>query len=151
MLRPALFATLTISAQLAVAVDAGRGGELYAARCGACHSIAENGAGPRHAGLFGRKAGSQPGFDYSEALKNSGIVWNAGLLDRWLADPNALVPGNKMAVQLAGDARDRVDIIAFLRKVTRPRSSHSPSSAVSSGVIPERTMTSSPVRVVRSP
>jgi cytochrome c len=118
MKRLASVIALTLSAQLAVAADAARGGELYSARCGACHSIADNGAGPRHAGLFGRKAGTQPGFDYSAALKRSRIVWNASRLDRWLADPNALVPGNKMVVQLAADPHDRSDIIAYLRQAT---------------------------------
>jgi cytochrome c len=120
MFRLALVPVLACSAQLTVAADAARGGELYAGRCGACHSITDNGAGPRHAGLIGRKAGSQPGFDYSQALRNSGIIWDARQLDRWLANPNTLVPGNKMAVQLANDRRDRNDIIAFLIKATSP-------------------------------
>lgn len=99
--------------------DAARGAELYSARCGACHSIPENGAGPRHLGLIGRKAGTQPGFDYSRALKKSKIVWDEKLLDRWLTNPNALVPGNKMVVQLANDPRDRADIIAYLVSATQ--------------------------------
>jgi cytochrome c len=110
--------------QPAAAADPARGEELYIARCGACHSLADNGAGPRHAGLFGREAGTQPGFDYSPALKRSKIIWNAQQLDRWLLNPNALVPGNKMVVQLASDPRDRADIIAFLRSATMgPRDS----------------------------
>jgi len=109
------FAVLACAeAQSAVTADAVRGAELYSSRCGACHSIPENGAGPRHAGLIGRKAGTQPGFDYSEALKSSRIVWDVKKLDKWLKDPNKLVPGNKMAVQLASDSKDREDIIAFL-------------------------------------
>jgi cytochrome c len=98
--------------------DVARGEQLYLARCGACHSLTDNGPGPRHAGLFGRKAATQPGFDYSDALRRSGITWNATLLDRWLADPNALVPGNRMVVRLASEPRDRGDIIAFLRQAT---------------------------------
>lgn len=101
-------------AQSAATADAVRGGELYSSRCGACHSIPENGAGPRHQGLIGRKAGTQPGYDYSEALKNSRIVWKEKTLDKWLANPNKLVPGNKMVVQLATDPKDRADIIAYL-------------------------------------
>jgi cytochrome c len=102
----------------AIAADAARGEQLYSSRCGACHSLTDNGAGPRHRGLLGRKAGTQPGFDYSAALAHSGIVWNAALLDRWIANPSALVPGNKMVVQLASDPKDRADIIAFLEKAT---------------------------------
>lgn len=98
--------------------DAQRGEQLYVARCGACHSIDDNGAGPRHRGLFGRKAATQPGFNYSEALKKSGIVWTDATLDRWLANPNEMVPGNIMAVQLANDPKDRRDILAYLKAAT---------------------------------
>lgn len=98
--------------------DAQRGEQLYVARCGACHSIDDNGAGPRHRGLFGRKAGTQPGFGYSQALQQSGIVWTDATLDHWLANPNELVPGNIMAVQLANDPKDRRDILAYLKAAT---------------------------------
>lgn len=109
------FAVLAVgAAQSGVTADAAHGAELYSSRCGACHSIEENGAGPKHAGLIGRKAGSQSGFDYSKALKKSKLVWDAATLDKWLENPNALVPGNKMVVQLATDPKDRADIIAFL-------------------------------------
>jgi cytochrome c len=108
----------TNSALCTAAGDPARGAQLYAARCGACHSIDDNGAGPRHCGLFGRKAGTQQGFDYSEALKRSTIIWNERTLDRWLQNPSALIPGNKMVVQLAGDPRDRADLIAYLKQAT---------------------------------
>lgn len=98
------------------APDAKRGETLYTARCGACHSLDENGAGPRHRGVFGCGAGTQPGYDYSDALRKSGIVWNVATLDRFLADPNGMVPGNKMAVRLANDSNDRADLIAYLGK-----------------------------------
>ena len=106
---------------LAAAPDLELGERLYAARCGACHALDDNGAGPRHRGLLGRKAGTQPGFEYSEALRRSGLVWSRQTLDRWLADPNALVPGNKMVVQLANDAGERAAIIEWLAGATRPR------------------------------
>lgn len=103
----------------AQAGDAARGEQLYLARCGACHSLDDNGPGPRHRGLLGRRAGTQPGFEYSAALRASGLTWTARTLDRWLADPNALVPGNKMVVQLAKDPVDRADLIAWLKVATR--------------------------------
>jgi cytochrome c len=96
-----------------------RGATLYAARCGACHSIDEHGAGPRHRGLLGRRAGSEPGYDYSTALSASRIVWSPALLDKWLANPSQLVPGNKMVVQLANEPDDRADLIAYLIVATR--------------------------------
>jgi len=91
-----------------------RGERLYQERCGACHSLDEHGAGPKHRGVIGRKAGTQSGFEYSAALAASGIVWSPQSLERWIADPNALVPGNKMIVQLANDPADRAAIIAHL-------------------------------------
>jgi cytochrome c len=120
---PALLSATVVGLLMAMPASAATGNpahgeELYTSRCGACHSIDDNGAGPRHRGLLGRKAGSQPGFDYSSALKQSGIVWNTTQLDRWLRDPNALVPGNKMVVQLAPDAGDRADLIAYLKRAT---------------------------------
>ncbi len=99
--------------------DPARGAQLYQSRCGACHSVDDNGAGPRHRGVVGRKAATQPGFDYSDALKRSGIIWTETELDSWLTNPNVRVPGNKMVVQLANDSRDRADLIAYLRSVSK--------------------------------
>jgi len=96
-----------------------RGEQLYHERCGACHALDEHGAGPKHRGLIGRRAGSQPGFDYSAALAAAKIVWSAQTLERWIADPNALVPGNKMIVQLANDPADRAAIVAYLVASTK--------------------------------
>jgi cytochrome c len=110
---------------VASAGDSQRGGELYLARCGACHSIPDNGAGPRHLGLVGRRAGTQPGYDYSTALKDSKITWTAKTLDRWLRDPSAFVPGNKMVVRLADDPTDRADIVTFLLASTPAKPSGS--------------------------
>lgn len=110
------FCWLSCSAHAAGNVE--RGGTLYVARCGACHSIDDHGAGPRHRGLLGRRAGSEPGFDYSPALRASKLMWSPQLLDRWLINPNTLVPGNKMVVQLANDPVDRADLIAYLVSAT---------------------------------
>ena len=99
--------------------DAARGSELYSARCGACHSLEENGPGPRHLGLIGRRAGSQPEYDYSSALRASRIVWTRKTLDQWLANPNELVPANKMVVQLANNPKDRADLVEYLLLATK--------------------------------
>lgn len=93
--------------------DAVRGAQLYEARCGGCHSVDADRVGPRHAGVWMRRAGSVPGFAYSPALLASGIVWNAQTLDRWLTDPQALVPGQRMNYRVP-DATDRSGVIAFL-------------------------------------
>jgi len=97
--------------------DAGRGEQIYQA-CTDCHSLDENDVGPRHRGVFGRKAGSLPDYDYSEALKNAKIVWTEETLDKWLANPQAFVPGVKMFFHL-DDPQARADVIAFLREKAR--------------------------------
>lgn len=99
-----------------LAGDAQRGEQLYLARCGACHSLDSNGAGPRHRGVVGRRVASVPGFSYSTALQQKKFLWDPAQLDRWLSNPNEFVPGNKMVVQLASDPHDRADIIAFLQQ-----------------------------------
>ncbi|HEX4829032.1 MAG TPA: cytochrome c family protein, partial [Xanthobacteraceae bacterium] len=97
--------------------DPARGEEIYA-RCGACHALESNRTGPRHCGLFGRRAGSVPGFDYSAAMKGSGITWDARSLDRFLANPLATVPGTAMTYAGVPDAQERADLIAYLRIAT---------------------------------
>jgi len=92
--------------------DATRGATLYQA-CMACHSLDEDDVGPRHRGVVGRTAGTVPGFAYSPALRNSHIVWGAETLDRWLTNPQALVPGARMFFAMP-NAQDRADVIAWL-------------------------------------
>jgi len=95
--------------------DPVRGAAVYESRCGGCHSLDHDRIGPRHRGVFGRVAGSVPGYAYSQALRRSAIVWDADTLDRWLTNPQRLVPGQKMGFRLS-DAGERADVIAFLRR-----------------------------------
>jgi cytochrome c len=112
MLPPALLAAATAAAS--PPGDARRGAEIYE-RCQACHALARNRTGPKHCGLLGRPAGTAPGFHgYSEALKDSGIVWDRESLDRFLADPLATVPGTRMGYAGVKDSQERADLIAFL-------------------------------------
>jgi cytochrome c len=97
------------------ASDPVNGKTLYEARCAACHSIDFNGVGPLHRGVFGRPAAKAKGFAYSAALKSSGLVWSETSLDRWLTDPEKLVPGQTMGVSVP-DAQARADLIAFLKQ-----------------------------------
>jgi len=99
------------SAQAVAPVD---GQKLFERRCGGCHSLDKDKEGPRLRGVYGRKAGSVPGFDYSEALKKSGITWDDAMLDRWLTDTDALVPGNGMDFSVK-KAEERAAIIEFLK------------------------------------
>ena len=94
--------------------DANRGETLYEA-CQDCHSLDKNDVGPRHRGVFGRKAASLPDYDYSDALKSANIVWNEETLDKWLTDPQAVAPGAKMFFHL-DNPQDRADVIAYLKE-----------------------------------
>ena len=109
----AALAVLATCASAHAAGDAARGKDAYEARCGGCHSVETDRIGPRHSGVVGRKAGSVEGFAYSPAVKASGVVWSAQTLERWLADPEALIPGQRMGYSL-GDAALRADVIAYL-------------------------------------
>jgi cytochrome c len=97
--------------------DPGRGAELYEQRCTGCHSLDANRIGPMHRGVVGRKAGSVKEFAYSAALSRSRLTWSEANLDRWLTNPEAVVPGQKMGYSVA-EAADRADIIAYLRRET---------------------------------
>jgi len=92
--------------------DPARGQTVYQV-CMGCHSLDEDDVGPRHRGVVGRVAGTVPGYAYSPALKSSHIVWDPDTLDRWLTNPQALVPGAKMFFAMPS-ARDRADVIAYL-------------------------------------
>ena len=109
----AIVAVIAPASSCAVAADAARGRELYDARCSGCHSIDADRIGPRHRGVVGRKAGGIGGFEYSPALHDSTIVWTPVTLDRWLTDPEKLIPGQRMNISVA-EAADRADLIAFL-------------------------------------
>ena len=108
-------AVLACLATAAAAADAEHGKELYESRCGGCHSLDANRVGPAHRGVFGRTAGTAPNFNYSTAVKNSGVVWGDKTLDAWLTNPGALIPGQRMNFRIALP-EDRADIIAYLRQ-----------------------------------
>ena len=91
------------------------GEEVYG-RCLACHALGYDRVGPRHCGLFGRRAGSVPGFAYTDAMKKSKLVWDEKTLDRFLANPMKVVPGTAMTYEGVTDAKDRADLIAYLRQ-----------------------------------
>jgi len=114
--RLALLAMLAIAypGQSFASGDPVHGQQVYKV-CAACHAIEKNGAGPKHQGILGRTAGTVPDYRYSPALQKSGIVWTDETLDKWLADPQAVVPGTKMFYALES-AQDRADVIEFLKQ-----------------------------------
>jgi cytochrome c len=104
-----------VLAAVLAAGDANAGEAVYS-RCLACHSLERHRTGPKHCGLFGRRAGRVGGFEFSESMRKSGIVWNEKTLDRFLADPMKTVPGTTMTYAGVEDPRERADLIAYLKK-----------------------------------
>ena len=109
-----LIATVFGQARALAAGDASHGEQLYQG-CQDCHSLDTNDVGPKHRGVFGRKAGSVPDYSYSAALKSSGITWTDNTLDQWLTNPQKFVPGSKMFYHL-DSAADRADVIEYLKQ-----------------------------------
>lgn len=109
-----------LSATLAQAEngDAIRGRQLFESRCVGCHSLDQNRVGPALGTVFGRSAGRQPDFAYSPALQRATHVWTTDKLLSWLADPEALLPGQAMGYSLS-PAQDRRDVVAFLSSLAK--------------------------------
>jgi cytochrome c len=106
----------------AEAGDAARGEQIFQ-RCYACHSVDPNEAaalqGPTLFRIVGRPAAAVAGFDYSQAMREkaaAGLIWDAATLDRYIADPEAVVPGTRMSVPPMRDAQERADLIAYLAR-----------------------------------
>jgi cytochrome c len=107
-----LFALPTV----ALAQDADAGKKVFN-KCTPCHSIgpgAKAKVGPPLNGLFGRPAGSVEGFNYSDAMKNSGITWDEATFKEYVTDPKKKIPGNKMVFPGIKDELDRDDLAAYV-------------------------------------
>lgn len=118
MIRTALYGVLFVActATSALAQDAAAGEKDFVV-CRACHQIgpgAKNAVGPELNGVVGRKAGTVPGFQYSDANKNSGITWTPDELEKYLANPQGVVKGTKMIFPGIKDPQKVKDVIAFL-------------------------------------
>jgi cytochrome c len=115
---------LTIAASVAFAVSAGNAfagdaasGEKVFAKCKACHQVGEtakNAVGPHLNGLNGRKAGSVDGYNYSEAMKGSGLTWDEATFKEYIKNPKAKVVGTKMIFQGLAAEKDADDVWAYL-------------------------------------
>jgi cytochrome c len=95
--------------------DAVQGKAVFEKRCTGCHAMALDREGPRLAGVYGRRAGSIAGFTYSAGLKNSGMTWNDATLEKWLSDPDLMVPDNNMSFSVP-KAEERRNLIAYLKQ-----------------------------------
>lgn len=114
MIRPALALAAVLAAGACSAQDVAAGKATFA-QCAVCHSIdGTDSVGPSLKGIMGRKAGSIEGFRYSRALRSSRLVWDAATLERFLSDPQSLVPGSLMPFAGIADAKTRADLISYL-------------------------------------
>jgi cytochrome c len=116
----ALLLTLSPACSAWAAGDTARG-EARFQDCAACHKLEAgvNNVGPSLHGIFTRKAGEIADFRYSPAMKRSGIVWTPETLEKFISDPQAMVPGNRMPYAGMAGASDRTDLIAYLQNATK--------------------------------
>ena len=94
--------------------NAGHGKQVFASRCAGCHTLEQHREGPKLGGVFGRASGTAPGFIYSFELKKAAVKWDEQSLDKWLANPDSVVPMNNMYFHVA-KAEQRRDLIAYLK------------------------------------
>ena len=96
-------------------------GEARFQECAACHRLeaGTNEVGPSLHGVFSRKAGELADFRFSPAMKRSRVTWTAETLEKYIADPQAFIPANRMPYAGMSNASDRADLIAYLQKATK--------------------------------
>lgn len=123
MIKKVMLSTLTAAAVVALATgsafaagDADAGKKVFA-KCAACHAVepGKNKVGPSMFGVFGRKAGTDATYKYSEVMKNSGLTWDEATLMTYLEKPQEIVKGSKMTFAGLKDATDRANVIAYLQ------------------------------------
>jgi cytochrome c len=119
-MRTLVMAALVVAASggAATAQDVAKG-ETSFKKCLPCHSVgpgARNKIGPVLNGLDGRKAGTVPAFSYSEANKNSGLVWNDEVFSDYIKDPRAKMPGTKMIFAGVRNENEIKDLWAYIKQ-----------------------------------
>jgi cytochrome c len=98
--------------------DAHRGRQDFEQICTGCHALDRAKVGPRIRKVYGKPAGKDSQFSYSDAMKGASLTWGETTLDRWLTDTESVIPGNDMSFRL-DDATMRADIIAYLRQLSK--------------------------------
>lgn len=110
-------AALAAAPQAMAGGSVANGKELFLSYCDECHTTERGGASrkaPNLFGLIGRQAGSVAGFEYTDANRNAGWVWNEENLERYLAAPKQAIPGTNMKFKGIPDAQERQDVVAYL-------------------------------------
>jgi cytochrome c len=97
--------------------DVNPGRVAFEKRCTGCHALDSIKVGPRLRGVYGRQAGKDAGFSYSDAIAATSVVWDEKTLDRWLTDTDSVIRGNDMSFRL-DDAAERSAIIGYLKEVS---------------------------------
>ena len=113
---------LAVTAASAQSGDAARGQRVFNLQCKACHTLEKGGAsvaGPNLHGVFGRKAGTAAGFEFSDAMKASAIVWDDATMADYNRDPKGKVPGTKMIFNGVKNAGQLADLVAYLKEATK--------------------------------
>jgi cytochrome c len=124
-MRGATLTTTALAAALLITTAHAEGdalrGEAHFKECAACHKLdaGANEVGPSLHGIFSRTAGELADFRYSPAMRRSGVTWTAETLDKYIADPQAFIPANRMPYAGMSNASDRADLIAYLQKATQ--------------------------------
>ena len=95
-------------------------GEDIYAECSGCHALNETLVGPKHCGVFGRRAGTVPDFGYSDVMKEARFVWDEKHLDDFLKSPITYLNGTLMGYAGLDSQQDRADLIAYLREAMNP-------------------------------
>src|SRR5262249_49412486 len=97
--------------------DPVKGKQIFV-KCQACHSIEKgvNKVGPSLNGIVGTKAGDVAGYNFTDAMKNSGLTWDEATLDKYLTSPRKMVPGTRMVFPGLPKEQDRQDVIAYLKQ-----------------------------------
>ena len=110
---------LVVTCLSAFAGDPTAGEAIFKRNCIVCHAIGPGAAtkvGPELNGVIGRKAGSVPGYNYSQANKTSGIVWDEATFTKYIADPRGVVPGTKMTFAGLKNETDIANLLAYLKQ-----------------------------------